>query len=66
MPTEDLIDRQCTGKVKHLTMKDALASAKIMHKKYKKKFRAYQCQFCDGFHVGGDRSVAAAMRRNIK
>lgn len=56
--------RQCAGKVKHLTMAEALVIAKAMHKKKKAKFSAYECPHCTLFHVGTDRSRQQARRRD--
>ena len=59
-------ERQCIGKLKHLTMGEAEAIAKAMHKKHKAKFNAYKCLCCEFYHVGTARSQAQAIRRAEK
>jgi hypothetical protein len=61
--------RQCAGKVKHLTMAEAVVIAKAMHKRKKAKFTAYECPHCSKpdkpmFHVGTERSREQARRRS--
>ena len=55
--------RQCRGKVNFHSIEKAQREAKFLHKKFKAKFNAYPCPHCHGFHVGGDRSQAGAIRR---
>lgn len=55
--------RQCVGKRGYLDPTEAKAQAKAMHKKFKAKFSAYECQWCNLYHVGTDRSTAQAQRR---
>ena len=63
--TDDLArkHRQCTGKRGYLDPSEARQHAKAMHKKYKARFSAYECQWCGLHHVGTDRSTAQAQRR---
>lgn len=56
--------RQCHGKVPLPSMERALSEAKRLHKKLKARFNAYVCPHCGAFHVGHDRSLAAAIRHS--
>jgi hypothetical protein len=47
--------RQCGSKVPFESERLALDSAHRMHKKWKARFNAYHCAFCDSWHVGSDR-----------
>lgn len=46
-------ERHCHGKVPHATEAEAKKHAKRMHKLQKKKYDAYQCKFCNQWHIGG-------------
>ena len=49
-------ERGCRGKRLHLSMESAKIGAKQMHRKFHKKYNAYRCLFCDGWHVGTRRN----------
>lgn len=50
--------RASTGqpKITYNTKESALRAAESMSKKYGKHFSTYKCLFCDGYHVGKNRS----------
>lgn len=58
--------RHCRVKKIHVSMRNAEAEAARLHKLHQAVFTAYQCLFCNGFHVGRERSKAAAIRRSEK
>lgn len=55
--------RQCVGKRGYLDQSEPKSIAKLMHKKYKAKFAAYECEWCGLWHTGTDRSAAQKQRR---
>ncbi len=61
--TEGRRERQCDGKIRHATEREARAAAKRTHKIHKCRFDAYACPFCAGWHVGTRRSRQQQERR---
>jgi hypothetical protein len=49
-------EHYCLRKHKHDTQRDAVAAAKRMTKRYKKKYSVYHCYYCGHWHVGTDRT----------
>ncbi len=60
----DQQSRQCGRKKIHISLEDAQARAKKLHKLTKRKHDAYQCPWCNGWHVGAQRSQYAARKRS--
>lgn len=58
--------RQCMGKQRYLSLAEAELQARHMHKLKKARFSAYECQWCQRWHVGQNRSREAARRRESK
>ncbi len=57
--------RQCVGKRGYLDPSEAKHHAKLMHKKYKAKFAAYECPWCGLHHVGTNRTERQGELRRL-
>jgi hypothetical protein len=57
----------CTRKRRYDTKRQARTNAKLMHKKYLGRYKAYKCKHCNGWHVGHNRpeNTRVKTRRNI-
>lgn len=56
-PTPTLIRwRRCARKVRHQTVGEAHAVARLMRRKKGADLTVYRCSVCDGFHLGNRRS----------
>jgi hypothetical protein len=64
MPDEQARERQCRGKVRYPSLDEAKDQAKRLHKKCKASFNTCPCPWCNGWHVGTDRSPRQQARRN--
>lgn len=60
-------ERQCGGKVLYPGPEFARTAADRMEGRYKgTTFNHYECEFCRGWHIGRQRSLMSADRKNTR